>query len=51
MRFEELEDIRPLLIGLLEPVKGLFVVAKTEVSVHKSARRNVALVPSLFQFR
>jgi hypothetical protein len=36
-----------LLIGPLEPGKCLFVVAKSQISVHKSSSRNVAcLLPS-----
>ena len=51
MGFEELQDIRLFLVGLLEPVEGLFVVAETEVSIHKRTRGNVACLAASFQFR
>ena len=51
MGFEELQDIRLLSVGLLEPVEGLFVVAKAQVSVHKRGCRNIASLPASFQFR
>ena len=41
MHFEELQNIRLLFIGLLEPGKGLVVVTESQISVHKSARGNV----------
>lgn len=51
MRFEELKDIRLLLVGLLEPVEGLFVIAQTKVGVHKRTRRNIPCLRTSFQFR
>jgi len=51
MGFEELQDIGLLFVGLLEPVEGLFVVAKAQVSVHERGSRNIACLPALFQVR
>ena len=51
MGFEELQDIGLLFVGLLEPVEGLFVIAKAQVSVHKCGSRNIACLPTLFQLR
>jgi hypothetical protein len=51
MGLDELQDIRSLSVGLLKPVEGLFVVTKTEVSVHKCGRRYVARFRAAFQFR
>jgi len=51
VRFEELQDIRLLLIGLLEPVESLFLVAKTQVRIHKRTCGNVADIFAPFQVR
>jgi len=48
---EELQDIRLLLVSLLEPVEGLFVVAEAKVSIHKCTRGNVAFLAASFHFR
>jgi hypothetical protein len=39
---QELEDIRSLLVSLFEPIEGRFVLTKTQISIHKRSRRNVA---------
>jgi hypothetical protein len=46
-----LQNIRLLLIGLLEPSEGLVVFAKPQISVHKSAGGNVACLLAFLQFR
>ncbi len=42
VRFQELQDVRLLLIGLLQPIEGLIGVAKPQICVHKRARWNIA---------
>ena len=51
MRLDELQDIRFFLVGLFERGKCLFVIAQTEISIHKSAGWNVSSICSMFQFR
>ena len=51
MYFEELQNIRLLLIGLLEPGESLVVFAKPQISVHKSGRGNVTRRSAFLQFR
>ena len=50
MHFEELQNIRLLFIGLLEPKKGLVNLTESEICVHESARWNVTRLPALLQF-
>jgi hypothetical protein len=51
MGLEELQDIRLLLVSLLEPGEGLFVVTEAKVSIHKCTRGNVAFLAASFHFR
>jgi hypothetical protein len=47
----QLQDIRLLFVSLLQPVKGLFVVAKTQASVHKRIGRHIACFLASVKFR
>ena len=51
MRLEELQNVRLLFVGLFEPVKGLFVVAKAKVGVHKSTGWDIAFILTLMELR
>jgi hypothetical protein len=44
------QNIGLFLVGPLKPRKCLIVVAKPQISIHKGAGRNVASLPTLFQF-
>src|ERR1700751_4156390 len=50
MGFEELQDIRLLLVGFSDPVEGLLVVVKTKISIHKRSGRNVACLSASLKF-
>src|SRR6267154_4783541 len=50
MHLDPLQNIGVFLIGPIEPDKCLFVVAESQISVHKSSGWNIALLLPVFQF-
>lgn len=51
MGFDELQDIRLFLRGLLKPDKSLFIFSEAEVCVHECSRWNVSRMLPFLQLR